>query len=140
MKSLERRADVSLTGIFQPDVRAVASHFRPPRPTFRRSGIHAVFSSAYTRLSSTLNKARRGPLIVQVNNVVPRLDYLPLPSPKMTRDFQGEVNRPWIPFRSGNDRISSGNASHSRLISSRSSKCIYSKGRLNERVNRFFFV
>lgn len=59
----------------------------------------------------------------------------------MTRNLQGEVcrvNRPWIPFRSGNDRISSGNATHSRLISSRSSKCIYSKGRLNERVNRFF--
>lgn len=62
MKSLERRADVSLTGIFQPDVRAVASHFRPPRPTFRRSGIHAVFSSAYTRLTFDVEQSPARPV------------------------------------------------------------------------------
>lgn len=46
MKSLERRADVSLTGIFQPDVRAVASHFRPPRPTFRNT--RRIFVRVYS--------------------------------------------------------------------------------------------
>lgn len=44
-KSLERRADVSLTGIFQPDVRAVPSHFRP-RPTFQRRNTRRIFVCA----------------------------------------------------------------------------------------------